>query len=118
MDHDARLPEMLCVVGLDEVAARVGKSPWLQQQHPRQLSGLDFHELVTGRSGRYFSLSVAAGSAFNPARILIENYRQVGLYSGRILKDEKPAELPVQQITKIALVINLKYATALDETSV
>jgi putative ABC transport system substrate-binding protein len=47
---------------------------------------------------------------------LADAYRQEGLYAGRILKGEKPAEMPFQQAVKIELVINLQTAKSLGLT--
>ena len=91
----------------------IGADAFFAQQ-VSQLGALSLrHRMPTIFLSREF---VAAGNLMSYAGSLSDTYRIAGTYAGRILKGEKPADLPVQQSTKFELFINLKTAKALGLT--
>jgi putative ABC transport system substrate-binding protein len=68
------------------------------------------HAMLAIHQSRDFTL---AGGLMSYGGSFVESHRQAGVYTGRILKGDKPADLPVQQVTKVELLINLKTAKTL-----
>jgi putative tryptophan/tyrosine transport system substrate-binding protein len=82
--------------------------------HSEQLAALTArYALAAIHQSRDFAL---AGGLMSYGGSFVESHRQAGVYTGRILKGDKPADLPVQQVTKVELLINLKTAKALGVT--
>jgi putative ABC transport system substrate-binding protein len=91
----------------------VGTDPFFNRQM-EQLAALALrHAVPTIYQYRAFA---AAGGLISYGGNITDLYRQVGVYTGRILAGAKPADLAVQQLTKVELIINLKTAKALGIT--
>ena len=95
-------------------AGLVVASDTLFGTHGEQLAALTVcHAVAAIHQSRDFTTD---GGLMSYGGSFVESHRQAGVCTGRILRGDKPADLPVQQVTKVKLFINLKTAKALGIT--
>jgi putative tryptophan/tyrosine transport system substrate-binding protein len=119
----------LVIIKVADVATLESAFAWMNEQQIRallvaadplfsvragQVAGLtNRHKVAAVYS---FRLDAVAGGLMSYGPSLIDAYRQLGVYTGRVLKGEKPSDMPVWQTVRFELVINLKAATAIGLT--
>jgi putative tryptophan/tyrosine transport system substrate-binding protein len=109
-DLDATLP---LITPQEAAALMVSSDPFFVAQHAH-IAELATRQHMPAMFG--YRQGPLAGALVSYGASIVDSYRYVGIYTGRILKGEKPANLPVMQPTKFELVINLKTAKALGLT--
>jgi putative ABC transport system substrate-binding protein len=92
----------------------IGSGDPLFGSRARELGALALRHLVP--AVYQFREFAASGGLVSYGGSFIDSWHKVGVYAGRILKGEKPADLPIVQSTKVELVLNLKTAKALGLT--
>jgi putative ABC transport system substrate-binding protein len=113
-NNDAELDAALTSLGQQRVAAiLVTSAPFFDTRLERIVSFAAKNRLPAIYQFREYAI---AGGLISYGPNIVESYRSAGVYAGRILKGEKPADLPVLQPTKFDFVINLKTAKALGLT--
>jgi putative ABC transport system substrate-binding protein len=108
---DEKIEAAFAALGPQHVRALlVGADPFFDTRRQRVVALAAQHRVPAIYQFREYAL---AGGLMSYGTSITDMYRLVGLYVGRVLNGDKPADLPVMQVTKFELVINLKTAKAL-----
>ena len=107
---DEKIEAAFAALAPQHVSALVSSDPFFDTRRDRLVALALQHRVPAIYQFREYAV---AGGLMSYGTSITEMYRLVGLYVGRILKGEKPTDLPVMQVAKFELVINLKTAKAL-----
>jgi putative ABC transport system substrate-binding protein len=112
--NQSEIDAAFAILVREQAGALLTNSESLFMVHSAQLAELTTRYRVPALYA--YRENVMAGGLMSYGANFLPAARELGIYVGRVLKGEKPADLPVQEATKIELVINLKTAKALGLT--